>query len=174
MKRTILMMILALSTNLTIFAQTKNYIYQGDKQYESTDTWKFDINGTTWVDSDLEVTIGKDGSSGIVMLQTEVTPQSYIGGPVYLFLSDGSKITCTDKNIKDNVDNKTVVIYKVTAEEVARLKEYYITSIRFTIQPTSHGMFNGNKTAENKIMFSYGSNKSYYETNVAVTELFNN
>jgi len=171
MKKLILISILTLSTHLTVFAQTKNYIYHGAQKYESTQTWKFDINGTAW-DSYLEVTIGKDGGKGIIMLQTGVTPDSYIGGPIYLFLSDGSKITCTDKNIKDNVDNKSVVIYKVTAEEVIRLKENYITSIRFTIQPSSHGGFNGNKTVDNKVMYSYGSKKSYYETDVAVTELF--
>jgi len=166
MKNLIILSILILSTQLTVIAQTKSYIYYGDKKYESTYTWKFTTNGIVW-GSYLEVTIGKDGVNGIIMLQTAVTPDSYIGGSVYLFLSDGSKITCTDKNIKDNVDNKSVVIYKLTSEEVTRLKENYITSIRFTIQPSLDGGFNGNKTADNSPY------DGYYETDKEVTTLFN-
>ena len=107
------------------------------------------------------------------MLQTEVTGQSYIGGSIYIFLSDGSKITCTDKNIKDNVDNKSVVIYKVTAEELEKLKTAYIISIRFTIQPAVDSGFNGNKTADNK-KFELLSGEGSSETDVEVKRLFTN
>ena len=169
MKKLVLILFLTITTYMVGFTQTKNYIYHGDNKYEATQSWNFEINGTSW-DTYLEITIGKDGNNGIIMLKTGVTPRSYIGGPIYIFLSDGSKITCTDKNIKDNVDNKSVVIYKLTADEVEKLKANYISSIRFTIQPASDGGFNGNKTADNNTHFNYNGN--HYNTDQAVKELF--
>lgn len=150
----------------------QNYIYVGDTQYESTETWAFPINGTSWGPT-IEITIGKDNAKGLLMLQTEVPPGSYIGGNVYLFLSDGSKITCLDKNVKDNVDNKSIAIYKFTAEEILKLKEYHIAKIRFTIQPSSYEGFNGTKTADNRnLYFSSSASGDYRETDRAVIELF--
>ena len=173
MKNKTLLLLLIISTSLTSYSQT--LIYKGDKQYPATNTWSFQINGTAW-NTTLEVSIGKDGNAGILMLQNETTPQSYIGGAVYVFLSDGTRITCADKNVKDKVDNKSVVLYKFSAEEIQKLKTYYITSIRFTIQPSSNEGFNGNKTADNKknIYSFYGDKKenNYYETSDEVSALF--
>ena len=174
MKTFLLSLVLLLSFTLTTNAQ--NLIYKGNTQYQATENWNFKINGTAWSD-DLEVTIGKNGEKGIIMLQTGVTPDSYIGGNIYIFLSNGTKITCLDKKNRDNVDNKSIVIYDLTTNEVEMLKENYIMSIRFTIQPSSHGGFNGNKTADNKInifSFNQSDDKNYIETDVKISELFNN
>jgi hypothetical protein len=166
----LLLLLFSLNTN------AQNLIYKGNKQYQATETWNFKINGTAWAE-DLEVTIGKNEENGIIMLQTGVTPNSYIGGNIYIFLSNGAKITCLDKKNRDNVDNKSIVIYDLTTNELEMLKEYYISRIRFTIQPSSHEGFNGNKTADNKIsIFSLGGSdeKNHIGTDIEISELFNN
>ena len=178
MKKLILLLAITLSFISTTGAQ--NYMYVGDNQYPSTETWKFNINGNAY-GRYLEVTIGRDGSKGLVMLETQVAfNNDYIGGNVYIFLSDGSRITCTDKNIRDYVDSKSVAIYKLTSTEVERMKTNYITQIRFTILPSSRP-FNGTYTANNITLEAYYDQEfkrippgvgSHYKIDEAIRELF--
>ncbi len=172
MKHLILILLLFVSKSLISFSQT--VIYKGNKKYPATNIWIFRVNGAVW-DNTIEVSIGKDGNTGILMLKTGVTPESYIGGPVYVFLSDGTRLTCSDKGIKDNVDNQSIALYKFSADEIEILKTFYITSIRFTLKPTDGG-FNGNKTAENEkevfTLFGDKDQKNYYLTSEEVSQLF--
>jgi hypothetical protein len=149
----------------------QNYIYHNNKKYISTPTWTFGINGTSWGSGNLEVSIGKNTTGGYLMLQTEVPfENNYIGGTVYIFLSDGSTITCGDKGIRDFVDNKSVVLYVFSEDEMTRLKTFYISKIRFTIKPVDGG-FNGTKTCDNKT-FVYGTGKDHVETDIEISKLY--
>jgi hypothetical protein len=151
------------------YSSAQGFIYVGDNKYNSTETWSFKINGVAWGEGNLEVKIAKNGLSGILMLQTPVPSEScYIGGDVFIYLSDGTRITCKDKNIIDHVDNKAVAIYYLTNDEINQLSKLHISSIRFTIHPTESGGFNGSKTADNNIGYS----NSYIETNKVIRKLF--
>lgn len=172
MKNLILTTILTLTTCLTVFGQ--NYIYKGDNQYESTSSWKFELNGRYWT-GDPEFTVAKHTNGGYLMISIEVPfKQHYIGGTVTIFLSEGSTIKCTDKGIRDHVDNKSIALYNFTKAEIELLKQYRITRIRFSIMGEMEG--NQTFTADNKKMtFSYfgsGKEKDYYETNIEISELF--
>jgi len=161
---------LFLIINFPIFAQNQGIIYHGNKTYKSTHTWRFEINGYSWGKA-LNVTIGKDGNNGLIMVQTGVPdPSSYIGGNIYLFLSDGSRIVCVDRNIRDNVDDESIVLYKLTTEEIEKLKTNYITSLRFSIHPISIGGANGNKTATNDQSNENG--ERHFATDVEISKLF--
>ncbi len=106
-------------------SNSENYIYVGDKQYKATNTWN-------WLT--LEVTIGRDASKGLMMLQRSAfsSSQSFKGN-VYIFLSDGERITCIDRNIKDHLNLKAISVYYLSESEVAKLKITRISQIRFDI-----------------------------------------
>lgn len=172
MKTTILL--LAIFSSLASVAQSKSYIYVGDNQYESAFTYTFCLPEGACNTFELDISIGKNGSSGILMLEAKVTfPDIYIGGNVYLFLDDGSRITCTDKNVKDKVDGKSIAVYYLTAGEIELLKEKDITTVRFTLLPLSMGNCVGDYTANNYGVFCANDSRlGIYDTSARITELF--
>lgn len=171
MRNLILTTILTVLTCLTVFGQ--NYIYKGDNQYESTTSWKFEMNGSYWTGNP-EFTVAKHSNGGYLMIAIDVPFKShYIGATLTVFLSDGSTIKCTDKGIRDHVDNQSIALYNFTKSEIELLKSNRITRVRFSIMGGMEG--SQTFTADNKKMtYSfYGSDqKNYYETDIEITELF--
>lgn len=142
--------LIALITSMSaLILNAQNYIYHGDNQYEATQSWVFKLNGTYWSE-DPELTIAKHSNGGYLMLSIAVPGNGvHIGGTVFVFLEDGSIIKCTDKNIKDYVDNKSIALYNFTMDEIEKLKSFHITKVRFSIK----NIFNSNEdayTADNK------------------------
>lgn len=172
MKNLILTTILAFTTCLSVFGQ--NYIYHGGKQYESTSEWSFQMNAMYWTNNTTVFTVAKHSNGGYLMISINVPFKShYIGGTVTVFLSDGSTIKCTDKGIRDYVDNQSIALYNLTKSEIELLKSNRITRVRFSIIGDMDGT--QSFTADNRKMFysSYGSDqKSYYETDVEIKKLF--
>jgi len=155
--------------------QAQQYIYYGNHQYKSTPSWKLKLNGQ-FFNGDPEITIAKRPNGGYLMISIRVPDKSYyIGGTVFIFLSDGSVIKCIDRRVRDHVDNKSIALYNFTNGEIEKLKQFRITRIRFSI---IGGMERSDTfTADNRRMsigmYYYNSNvKSYYETNIAVKKLF--
>lgn len=158
---------------MCLFGSAQNYIYKGDKQYESTNSWEFKMNGRYWTGNP-ELTVAKHSNGGYLMISIDVPFKSHhIGGTVIVFLSDGTTVKCTDKGIRDHVDNQSIALYNFTNSEIERLKENRITRVRFSIVGGMEGT--ETFTADNKktVFALYGSDaKDYYETNVEITELF--
>ncbi|GAB3194110.1 hypothetical protein ABID22_000328 [Pontibacter aydingkolensis] len=165
---TILLMLI-----LCTIGSAQNFIYKGNNQYQATNSWSFELNGHYWT-GDPEFTIAKQPNGGYLMISIDVPFKSnYIGGTVTVFLSDGTIITCTDKGIKDHVNNKSIALYSFTKAEIERLKSNRITRIRFSIKGGMEGT--ETFTADNRRMtYAYydSDSKSYYETDIAVSELF--
>ena len=90
-------------------------------------------------------------------------------------------ITCSDKGIRDHVDQKSIVLYVLTLAEIEKMKSLNIQKIRFTIKAKQgvYGGDTGNYTAENKKNLYGGYSldgekvKNYYETSEEITALFN-
>lgn len=165
--------ILTFVTCLTVVGQ--NYIYRGDNQYEATNSWAFELNGRYWTGNP-EFTVAKHSNGGYLMISIAVPFKShYIGGTVNLFLSDGSTIKCTDKRIRDHVDNRSIALYNFTKSEIELLEQNKITRIRFSIMGGMEGA--QTFTADNKkrtlSYFGSGKEKNYYDTDVEISELFN-
>lgn len=172
MKNLILTTILTVTTCLTVFAQ--NYIYRGDKQYEATSSWEFELNGHYWTRNP-EFTVAKHPNGGYLMISIEVPfNQHYIGGTVTIFLSDGSTIKCTDKGIRDHVDNKSIALYNFTKTEIDLLKQNRITRIRFSIMGGMEGAqtFTCDNKKRTYSFYGPGKEKDYFETDVEITQLF--
>lgn len=178
-----------LLTILTIFFFSlqsigQNIIYKGDKQFPATHAWKFECANYSWT-GDIEVQIAKTATGGYLRLSIDVPDKIFfIGGPVYVFLTDGSRITCSDKGIKDNIDQQSVALYVFTKEEMDKLQSLDIQKLRFSIKsrPGTSGGPTGSFTANNKKFvrlsltsssFPELSEKDYYETSKEVSSLYN-
>ena len=153
---------------------SQNYIYKGDDKFESTNTWEFEMKTTYW-SGNPELTVGKkEDGSGYLLISIAVPFKStYIGETLLVFLEDGTVIKCIDKGIRDHVDDQSMVIYNFTKDEINSLKLKKIAKIRFSIL----GGYQGKETftADNKKPFFMSLNKeekSFYETNTEIAELF--
>lgn len=126
--------------------------YPDGKQYKATPTWDF-ICENYALSGVLKTQIAKNEKGGFLKLAIEVTnDQMYLGGTVYLFLSDFSVITCTDKGIREKKGKDAVAYYVLSIAEMNRLKTLSITDIRFAIKGKETTFSNkiGNFTAINK------------------------
>ncbi|MBP6721734.1 MAG: hypothetical protein KA239_05400 [Bacteroidia bacterium] len=160
--------LLLFSMTMLLFAFSvigQNFIYKGDQPYLATNTWLFQCEH---YDYPLEVQIAKTSTGGYLRIATEVLDQIfYIGGSAFVLLDDGSMITCTDKGVRDYVDEKSVALYSFTQAEMDRLKTMNIQTIRFSIKAPK-GLVGGNAgsyTAEN-------SKYSPDQTAVEISSLF--
>lgn len=168
MKKIILILTLTLIILLKGFSQ--NYIYRGDNQYKATKSWSFILNGHYWTGNP-EFTVAKHSNGGYLMISIEVPFKSdYIGGTVTIFLNDGLTLKCTDKGMRDHVDNKSIALYNFTKTEIERLSQNRITMIRFSILGRSDGA--QTFTADNRKYFNEGIADKEYETEVEISNLF--
>jgi hypothetical protein len=165
----------------------QNLIYYGNKKYTATSIWTFKCENYFWV-GDLDVQIAKTNNGGYLKVAIEVpTNDLYIGSSVFIFLEDGTIITCSDKGIRDYLDKQSIALYVLTQAEMEKLKSINISKIRFKIKtkyskynqdPGSFtaynhfevmnlnykGLFDKNKTVEKE--------KDYYETSISVSALY--
>lgn len=171
MKGIILTIVFSTSCFFSLLGQ--NFIYKGDQQYEATRSWRFRMNGEYWT-GDPVFTVAKHSNGGYLMISINVPYSShYIAGTVMVFLNDGSVIKCTDRGIRDHVDNRSIALYNFTSAEVERLKTHRIVRIRFSIQDEVFGLEAFTADNENLILAFPGSQGlNYYETDVEISELF--
>lgn len=167
MKNLILTIVLTFTICIPVFGQ--NYIYKGDKQFEATESWQFELNGDYWTGNP-EFTVAKHTNGGYLMISIPVPfKQHFISGTIIIFLIDGSTIKCTDKGVRDHVDNKSIALYNFTKNEIEMLKQNRITRIRFSVGGETF-------TADNKVSAYYKllkkKDKNYYETDIEISELF--
>lgn len=156
---------------ISLNAMGQNFIYKGDKQYQATNTWTFECENYFW-HGDLEVQIAKSTTGGYLRLSVNVPPSGIysISGPAYIYLTDGSMITCSDKGIKDNVDQQAVALYSFTQAEMDRLKTLDIQKIRFTLKNNVSSPFE--KNSNNYTGKNTKKEANYYQTSYEVTSLF--
>lgn len=147
------------------------------KQYPATENWIFDCNSYAY-SGKLEVQIGKTDKGGLLQLAVSVSdPSFYIGDNVYLFLADGSVITCTDKGNRAVQNKLAIAYYFLTFNEIKILKNNPIVNVRFRIKGKEQTFSSptGHFTATNQIR-SINIDEKYkivYDTTEALTNLFN-
>jgi hypothetical protein len=125
---------------------SQNQIYSKNKTYESTNNWTFYMESYL---GSIKMSIGKDKNKGVILLSLASMDKSdYLKGNLYLFLENGERIRCYDRNIKDYVDDKSISLYFLTPKEVELLYGNRILKIRFQLK---EGRFEGYKsyTAKN-------------------------
>jgi hypothetical protein len=170
MKKYIYSSILILNT---ILIYSQNTFFIGDKTYPSTDTYT--LNSHENIFNKLEISFAKDGNSGFIILSTRTNYfASLLGGNLVIYLEDNTTIKCIDRGLKDYVDNISTIIYKLTGDEIRRLKYNNIYSIRYNlIESDSFGKRSKSYTVQNfKSEKSYNS-KEAFDFPEIISYLFN-
>lgn len=129
-----------------------------DKNVPATPEWSFVCENYV-LGGACDVRIARTETGGLLRLSIPVTSvDRYIGGTVYLYLTDNTVITCTDKGLRETGDKRAISWYVFTPKEMERLKKSDIQFLRFVIRGNQAGFGSpiGFFTAENR--------KSYYGT----------
>ncbi len=147
------------------------------KTYPATPVWdficeKYALTGIT------KVQIAKSEKGGTLKLEVTATNPSYsIAGNVYVFLTDNTILTCSDKKIRETKDHNIISYYFFSAVEMNKLKMTEIQSIHFNIAGKSNSFSSqiGNFTAVNrKNYFStvFDKSKKSYDTVFEIGALY--
>lgn len=81
------------------------------------------------------VQVAKTEKGGLLRIAIPVfTKEHYIGGTVYVYLTDNTVITCTDKGFREVNTDEAVSWYVFTPKEMNRLAKSDIQFIRFAIK----------------------------------------
>ncbi|MCW9705789.1 hypothetical protein [Fodinibius salsisoli] len=149
---------------IPLSANGQSYIYWGNKNYPSTYLGTFEGEVKSIV-----LKIGKRGSGdGVILVETKYKNAGSFNGSIYLFLSNGERIKCIDRNLTDTVNQKNRALYFLTKQEVETLKRNNIIKIRFSLKGTLNS--SGDFTVEN--ISSFGLDKFRFETSEDFIELF--
>lgn len=149
MKQIIIITILILNQNLC-FAQ--NLFFIEENSYPCTESFTL-ISNSKFEGHNLDVLIAKDNAKGLLVVSTAIMGGGVrIKGKIIVYLDDGSVITCIDRNIFDSVDNMAKTIYYLTDDEINKMKNSNINTIRFSLKcyDCSISSEEGNFTASNK------------------------
>ncbi len=123
------------------FISAQNFITKGTQKFPATKPWRFNCDAC---EADvfnsnkgyLVLQVAKNiNNTGYLLLSTFSFSAAFesIKGIVYLYLDDGTIITCPDKGIRDHVDNTIKGLYVLSSKDLSLLKESNITKVRFSI-----------------------------------------
>ncbi len=105
-------------------------IFIGTKSYSSTDEWHFTIHLYNY----LNVSICKTSTGGAIMLAAQtITSSNVIQGAIIIYLQNGKAIQAEKYLDKDYVDNRSVVLYFLSMEQIKMLCSSDISTIRYSI-----------------------------------------
>lgn len=81
---------------------------------------------------DLSLIIANDKNRGILRVSTFSDFEGKIIKKLLIFLDNGTRIVCIDRNIYDTANHTTSTIYYLTEQEIEFLKSSNINTIRFS------------------------------------------
>jgi hypothetical protein len=174
MKSKILLLLLFISIAAT---SQETMTVKGNKQYKATPNWNF-ISTNYSLTGEAQVQIAKTENGGLLKLSVATTnPKFILAGTVYVYLSDNSFISCSDKGLFENSDDTLNSYFVFTAAEMSKLKKLNIESIRFNIKGASDNFSSqtGNFTAINKKSYytsSYNNTRKIFETAQELNKLY--
>ena len=174
MTRQKLLYFVCIFASINCLAQTFDY---NGKAYRATDSWEFLCDNYALTGS-ANVQIAKTEKGGLLKLTVETTdPNFIISGMVYVFLTDNTIITCSDKAMRDTSGNKVSSYYTFSPIEMNKLKMTEIQSIHFNINGKTHGFSSqiGNFTAVNRKRYfstAFDRSKKSYATTEEIGALY--
>lgn len=149
----------------------QNYIYKGDKQYISTQTWWFTLNKITLWASQLGVCIAKVENGGLLMLSVGTLKGETISNEVSIILENGQLLILKNKVATDYLDEKSQALYQINYEQFNKLKISKISKIRFFVKGSSLGM-GGSHSANNiRIGTVVGTYEKGWDTEKEISEI---
>lgn len=176
MSKKISLLFFFLIGSIVVSAQ-QTIVTKDGKQYKATPVWDFVCDNYA-LTSTVQVQLARTEKGGLLKIGVQTTPGSfYISGTVYIYLQDNTFITCTDKGLAANQDNRAYGYYTFTPAEMNKLKNSPIKDIRFGIKgtQTTFSSQTGHFTAVNRASYfePYDkTNKNIFETDNEVSALY--
>lgn len=176
MKRTLLTLTVVLILTLTV--QGQNLFLFGDNSYPCTETYTLQSNSES---NNLNIVFAKGGTIALLGVSLEITSMPYSIGNIIIYLNDGTVIKCEDRGNNDYVNDIISTLCSLTEEQLSKLKNSNINTIRYTLKSR---IFEGSEkdySASNKgkqtvdfpgIVSAFYSNfnSSYVESEVTATD----
>lgn len=133
-----------------------NLFFIDEKSYPCTKT--IELKGKS-SSNNLDVVIAKDGTKGLFVVSTPTMTGVLIRGKLIIYLDDGSVISCVDRGKYDYVDNIATNVYYLTTDELTKMKNSNLNTVRYTLKCSDCMMSTeeGDFSASNKSSGLYGS-----------------
>ena len=162
MKKTLILLFVTLF--FTPIANGQNFFFIGENSYPSTETFTLQSNSEN---NDLDVLFAKDEAKGLIIVSSKLVSTVRIRGKLIIYLDNGTVISSDDEVINDNVDDIASSVYSLTNEDLSKLKNSNINTIRYQIKCAEclTNLLEGNHSASNK-----GSSRTDFP--VVITEFF--
>ena len=146
----ILILTATLFTTLTAIGQ--EFFFIGENSYPCTETFTLQSNYDS--ESNLNVTFAKDDTMALIIVSRKTMSTVLIREKLFIYLDDGSVISCIDKGNNDQVDFIASAVYSLTDEELSKMKNSNINTIKYTLKSETDSYINmtggGNYSASNK------------------------
>ena len=137
---------------ITITAIGQDFFFIGENSYPCTETFILQSNYDS--ESNLNVTFAKDGAMGLIIVSRKTMYKVLIREKLFIYLDDGSVISCIDKGNNDQVDFIASAVYSLTDDELSKMKNSNINTIKYTLKNETDSYINmiggGNYSASNK------------------------
>ena len=138
----IILILIFFTTIFTIDTNGQNFVFLGENSYPSTEEFTLQSNSDDENINDLKLVFAKDDSKALLVVSSKLTDIVKIAGKLIIYLDDGTVISCIDRGINDNVDDIAKSAYYLTDEELTKMKDSNINSIRYEIECPVCGSFN--------------------------------
>jgi len=132
MKKILIIITATLFITLTVKGQ--DLFFFGEKSYPCTLTFTLHSNSNT---NDLKVIFAKDQSTALIGVSIKTIAEVLFSEKLIIYLDDGTVITCMDNRGHDYVDRITSAVYSLTNEQLIKMKNSNINTVRYTLKSTT-------------------------------------
>ncbi|PWK25538.1 hypothetical protein LX92_00280 [Maribacter polysiphoniae] len=132
---------------ITLTAAGQNLFFIDENSYPCTESFALQSNLDDG--EDLNVLFAKDGATAIIAVTTKSSLQgTLISGKLIIYLDDGTVISCMDRGESYYVDDTAKAVYSLTNEQVNKMKNSNINTVRYTLK--KYDFQEVNRSASNK------------------------
>jgi hypothetical protein len=129
-----ILIILITTLFIAITAKGQNFFFIGEESYLCTETKTLQSNSEDADINDLNVLFAKDGTMGVFIVSIKTVSTVRISGKLIIYLDDGTVISCIDRGKNDNVDDIASSAYQLTNEELGKMKNSNINTVRYELK----------------------------------------
>ncbi len=135
----------------TLSANAQRFFFIGEKSYPCTETIALQSNHDGR--SNLDVALAKDGTTGVIIVSTKTASTVLIREKLFIYLDDGTVISCIDRGNNDQVDFISTTVYYLTDGDLIKMKKSNINTLKYTLRSEtdmwSNKLSGGNYSASN-------------------------
>lgn len=115
---------------LCLAVSGQNLFLIGEKSYPCINS--ITLMSNSFGQSDLDIFIGKDGSTGVFGISTRSRMMERIIGKLIIYLEDGNVLSFNESVASENVDDDAKALFNLTADQLIKLKSSNIHTVKYT------------------------------------------